>query len=147
MNVLPCYRHIAGSVSHVLGSVGVHEAPVVPECNGEEEQLLHCLKMSEDDIPCHHVLVDCTSGGKMEVEVSGNETGSENNPTEQPPDNNQTYFGLIAILGIVATTLLLIVCVLLSTAIMVGLWCKRNKVVPKVSSSGQKSQQLSSDYR
>lgn len=117
---------------------------MIPECNGEEEQLLHCLKMYDDDIPCHHVLVDCTSG---EVQVSRNETESGSKPTGQSPDNNQTKGTYFTILGIVTTTLLLMVCVSLPATIMVGLWCKGNKVVPKRSKSGQNSQQLSSDYR
>lgn len=120
---------------------------MIPECNGEEEQLLHCLKMYDDDIPCRYVLVDCTSGGKIEVIVSGNTTGSGSKPTAPSPDKKQTKGTYFVILGIVGTTLLLIVCVSLSAAIMVGLWCKRNKVVPKSSKSGQKSQQPSSDYR
>lgn len=120
---------------------------MIPECSGEEEKLLDCLKMYDDDVPCHYVLVDCTSGGGIDVQMSRNESGSGSKPTAPSPDNNQTKGTYLALLGIVGTTLLLIVCVSLSATIMVGLWCKRNKLVPKNSKSGQKSQQPSSDYR
>lgn len=138
-----------GSVLHVLGSVAINETPMIPECRGDEGRLLQCMQLNEGDTPCHYVLVDCTTGVinvEVEVEVRGNESGSGNKTTSQSPDNDQTNF---TILGIVSTTtLLMMVFVSLSAAVVVGLCMyRRNKVVPKGGKSGQTSQQLSSDYR
>lgn len=141
---------------------------MIPECNGDEKQLFHCLQKSQDNMSCRPALVDCTAQNDVEEEeeTREDETGSGSMLTSQSPadneernegDGNSGSFCLSVVLGLASIILLLTLLVLMSGGIIMQLWCKgkrKGKLVPRMSGTTQRmsgtaqgTQQTTSDRR
>ena len=104
----------------MMGASPAKSTTIFPQCNGDETQLLQCMKKSEESVKCHHVLVNCSYKNSSNEHTSATQRPSDDRDKDDDGDRTieregnpeEESFYVVAILGLIAVTLAMAVLML-----------------------------------